>query len=44
MSKKKSLRKKNMAPANKVTKERTAPTNDIQSKTIFKIRCSAVSS
>ena len=36
MSKKKSLRKKNMAPANKVTKERTAPTNDIQSKTIFK--------
>ena len=36
MSKKKTLPKKHMAPANKVTKEKAAPTNDIQSKTIFK--------
>ena len=35
MSKKKSLQKKNMAPAKKVTKEKTAATNDIKSKTIF---------
>lgn len=36
MSKKKSLQKKNMAPAKNITKEEVVPTNDIQSKTIFK--------
>ena len=35
MAKKKHLQKKNMAPAKKITNEKTAPTNDIQSKTIF---------
>ena len=35
MSKKKSLQKKSMAPAKKVTKEKNAVTNDIKSKTIF---------
>ena len=35
MAKKKSLQKKNMAPAKRITEEKTAPTNDIQSKTIF---------
>ena len=35
MSKKKTLQKKNTAPAKKYTKDNTAPTNDIRSKTIF---------